>query len=310
MMAWHNDVVVVWVLLMLLSLSFQFLSLLLPSINVNTFQLSSTMGVKTGTSTNKDRPPKQTSTVKSPQPTCSSSKSPTAVNVNSLIAKINLPKAQFNGVLTALGSPGSNIDGLDAPKNLLPPLMETDTKVNHPGSPTSIETGSDKLALQGKEDPHTDLTVESTVRINETPISDPPNITKATSAEKQAPSSILRHTPTAPPAETMSPPSNKESTLNIPVKGSIIDRQRKLYIEVGDDMHKKTFHVEDFFGLYPSWPIIELAISPSDNNKDDRMNHFVNCCASLFAEILYVDDTAAIALLAITDDSKDSYITN
>ena len=40
------------------------------------------------------------------------------------------------------------------------------------------------------------------------------------------------------------------------------------------------------------------------------MNHFVKCCASLFAEILYVDDTAAIALLAITDDSKDSYITN
>ncbi len=40
------------------------------------------------------------------------------------------------------------------------------------------------------------------------------------------------------------------------------------------------------------------------------MNHFVKCCTSLFAEILYVDDTAAIAPLAITDNSKDSNITD
>jgi hypothetical protein len=108
----------------------------------------------------------------------------------------------------------------------------------------------------------------------------------------------------------MSPPSNEESTSNIPAKGSIIDRQCKLYIEVGDDGHKKTFHVEDFFGLYPAWPIVELVISLSGNNKDDRMNHFMKCCASLFAEILYVNYTAAIAPRVITDDSEDSYITN
>ncbi len=113
-----------------------------------------------------------------------------------------------------------------------------------------------------------------------------------------------------PPAETRSPPSNKESTLNISVKGSIIDRQRKLYIEVGDDGHEKTFHVEDFCGLYPSLPIIELTISPSGNNKGDRMNHFVKCCASLFAEISYANDTIAIAPLVITDNSEDSYITD
>jgi hypothetical protein len=70
------------------------------------------------------------------------------------------------------------------------------------------------------------------------------------------------------------------------------------------------FHIEDFCGLYPSWPIIELAISPSGNNKDDRVNHFVKCCTSLFAQILYVNDTARIAPLAITDDSEDSYITD
>jgi hypothetical protein len=49
---------------------------------------------------------------------------------------------------------------------------------------------------------------------------------------------------------------------------------------------------------------------PNGNTKDDRMNHFVKCCASLFTAILYVDDTAVIALIEITDDHKDSYITN
>ncbi len=210
----------------------------------------------------------------------------------------------------ALGSPGSDIDGLDGPKDLLPLPIEMDTEVNHLASPTSVKAGLEELALRGKEDPHIDSTVEFTVKINETPTSDPPNITQATSAEKQAPSLILWHTPTMPPAETRSPPSNKEFTLNIPIKGSITNRQHKLYIEVGDDGHEKTFHIEDFCGLYPSWPIIELAISPLGNNKDDKMSHFVKCCAFLFAEILYVNDTAAIAPLAITGDSKDSYITD
>jgi hypothetical protein len=70
------------------------------------------------------------------------------------------------------------------------------------------------------------------------------------------------------------------------------------------------FCVEDFVSLYPAWPIIELAISPSGNTKDDRMNHFVKCCASLFAEMLYVDDSTAIAPIKITDGREDSYITN
>ena len=67
--------------------------------------------------------------------------------------------------------------------------------------------------------------------------------------------------------------------------------------------------VEDFVGLYPTWPIIELAISPSGNTKDDMMNHFVKCCASLFAKILYVDDSTVIAPIEITNEREDSYMT-
>jgi hypothetical protein len=131
------------------------------------------------------------------------------------------------------------------------------------------------LAPQEKEDRHADPTVELTVRINESPASAPPSINQATSARKQTPSLILRHAPTAPPAVSATSPTIKDSLSEVPASGSIIDRQRKLLIEIDDDVHKKMFHVEDFVGLYPSWPIIKTAISPMGNSNDDRMNHFV-----------------------------------
>jgi hypothetical protein len=152
---------------MLSSLSCHLISLLPSLLNVNSFRLYSTMGVKTRTSTTKEKPPKPTFTTKSLQPTCSSSKSPTATNDDSLLAKINLPQTQFEGVLTALSSPGSNIVNLDGPDNLLPLPLEMDTQNNQ---------------------------VEPTCRINKTPTPDPPNIIQATFAEKQAPSLILWHT--------------------------------------------------------------------------------------------------------------------
>jgi hypothetical protein len=97
------------------------------------------------------------------------------------------------------------------------------------------------------------------VRINESPASAPPSINQATSARKQTPSLILRHAPTAPMAVSATPPTIKDSLSEVLASRSIINRQRKLLIEIDDDGHKKMFHVEDFVGLYPSWPIIELA---------------------------------------------------
>jgi hypothetical protein len=54
--------------------------------------------------------------------------------------------------------------------------------------------------------------------------------------------------------------------------------------------------VEDFIGLYPAWPIVEVAILPTGNAKEERMNMFVKCITALFGEILYIDDTDCIAL--------------
>jgi hypothetical protein len=66
----------------------------------------------------------------------------------------------------------------------------------------------------------------------------------------------------------------------------------------------------DFVGLYPAWPIVEVAISPTGNKKEERINMSVKCITLLFGEILYVDDTAAITPLKITNDNKENYITD
>jgi hypothetical protein len=55
------------------------------------------------------------------------------------------------------------------------------------------------------------------------------------------------------------------------------------------------------------WPIIEFSMAPTGDAKDDQMNSFVKCVAALFGEILYVDNTAKIATILITE-GKTTYI--
>jgi hypothetical protein len=99
-------------------------------------------------------------------------------------------------------------------------------------------------------------------------------------------------------------------TANDPSRKTIRDRHRRLLINLGEDGHKKAFHVEDFVGLYPAWPIVKVAILPTGNAKEERMNMFVKCITSLFGKIIFVDDTACIAPLETTDDNKDNYISD
>jgi hypothetical protein len=75
-------------------------------------------------------------------------------------------------------------------------------------------------------------------------------------------------------------------------------------------VERKAFHVEDFVGFYPAWPIIKVAISPTGNTKEERMNMFVKCITALFGEILYIHDSACIAPLEITNNNNDNYISD
>ncbi len=86
------------------------------------------------------------------------------------------------------------------------------------------------------------------------------------------------------------------------------DRFNLLYKEYSDNgMKESSYHVTNFAGLYPIWPIIEFSMAPTGETKDDCMTSFSKCVVALLGEILYVDDTAKIATISITDD-KSKYI--
>jgi hypothetical protein len=108
----------------------------------------------------------------------------------------------------------------------------------------------------------------------------------------------------------ITPETNDFQTNDDPSRKKILDKQNKLLINLGEDRQRKAFHVEDFAGFYPAWPIIEVAILPTGNAKEERMNMFVKCITALFGEILYVNDSACIAPLEITNDNDDNYISD
>ncbi len=88
------------------------------------------------------------------------------------------------------------------------------------------------------------------------------------------------------------------------------DRVNKLFREYSNDGQKETsFHVANFAGLTPIWPIIEFSMVPTGATKDKRMNLFVKCVTALLEEFLYVDDTTMITTLSTTKD-KSLYITS
>ena len=83
---------------------------------------------------------------------------------------------------------------------------------------------------------------------------------------------ILHCTPPAETTQQTTPARAVFQTYTDPSRKTILDKQRKLLISKGEDGQKRTSHVENFVGLYPAWPIIEVAISPTGNAKEERMN--------------------------------------
>ncbi len=90
--------------------------------------------------------------------------------------------------------------------------------------------------------------------------------------------------------------------------GVVHDRANKLLKVVEGGHVVYGYHIEDFFGLFPAWPIIKLALTPTGQTMDKKMNQFVRCISSLFGEILLVDEKAAIAPIAISNDNPEDMI--
>jgi hypothetical protein len=85
----------------------------------------------------------------------------------------------------------------------------------------------------------------------------------------------------------------------------IHNRTNMLFCVFSDNGMKETsYHVSDFAGLYPVLPIIKISMAPTGTAKDERMNLFTKCVTALLGEILYVDDTAKIATISITDNES------
>jgi hypothetical protein len=89
----------------------------------------------------------------------------------------------------------------------------------------------------------------------------------------------------------------------------IQDKSNKLLKEMMGG-HLTEFHVEDFAGLFPVWPIVELALAPSGASKDERMTQYVHSISALFGKILLVDKKAAIAPIKIMNDKPEDMITD
>ncbi len=75
-----------------------------------------------------------------------------------------------------------------------------------------------------------------------------------------------------------------------------------------DRMKESEYHVTNFAGFYPVWPIVEFSMAPNGATKDKRMSSFIKCMSALLGEILYVDNTARIAPIDITNNKEGSFI--
>jgi hypothetical protein len=73
-------------------------------------------------------------------------------------------------------------------------------------------------------------------------------------------------------------------------------------------MKETAYHVMDFAGFYLVWPIVKFSMAPTGTSKDKRMTSFIKCVTALLGEMLYVDESAMIAPIDITDDKEASFI--
>jgi hypothetical protein len=222
------------------------------------------MGIAT-CSASRQQPVQKVTTTKTPTPKgkhrleCQLSRSPRSVDVNTILANINLPQTRFETILMVLGPEAERNNEMEdnpAPLADIIPADEEADKANLSSNQVSPSTS-----------PNPDPTNIAIVRIHETLESDPPMSNPTMATTPQVPRLILQGTP---PVETMDQtttgPSDFQST-NDPSRRMILDRHRKLLINLGEDGHNKAFHVEDFIGLYPAWLILEVALSPTGNAK-------------------------------------------
>ena len=234
-------------------------------------------------------------------------KSPHTFSVNIHLANINRPTLRINSVLQALQS---NKYAATNP--------DTDSPMTAPVSPTTVDildgapvAPDDSVAPQKETVTQPSLSSRS-VRISKTATTGTTTggtpqgmATTPNNATRQ--STLLS---SARPTSTNKDPkddNNNSPTNNQPQE--IHDRDQKLYrVFSYDGLKEMAYQVMDFAGFYPVWPIAEFLMAPTGASKDKRMASFIRCVTALLGKMLYVDITATIAPINITDNKVAHFI--
>jgi hypothetical protein len=149
---------------------------------------NSTMGIATR-SASRQQPVQKVTTSKTPTPKgkhrseCQLSRSTRSVNVNTILAHINLPQTQFETILTNLGP--------EVERNIKTEDNPAPSADNNPADEEADEANLLSNQVSSPTFPNPDPTNSATVRINETPESGPPMSNSTMATTPQAPQSIL-----------------------------------------------------------------------------------------------------------------------
>jgi hypothetical protein len=223
------------------------------------------------------------------------SKSPRTTNINPLIAELNQPGARFDNVLEALRpatittNEKTHDNDLSNPCDLDPPTDKAN-QVTPLASPTCVD-----LQSSNEPTPTTNKNIttsnigdgnspQARVRISET--TETIDVNQSPAATTTSRRSILQSTTKSTSHNSNSSISDDDASQNKTHIKEVHDQSNMLFKVYSDDGMKETsYHVTDFAGLYPVWPIIEFLMAPTGEAKDNRMNSFTKCVVAQLREI-------------------------
>jgi hypothetical protein len=267
------------------------------------------MGITTRALTSKEKPTSRATIVTAATPkerrSKSLAKSPRTVNVNPLIAQINLPGARFDNVLEALRPTtthdSTQDDNLNDSCDRAPPSQKTN-QITPLASPTGVNQQLIEVSSTTKNN-GSEGSLQARVCISKATVTVEAEPTPAAPTTSRR--SILQSAPTGISQGSNSSISDDDASQSKNHIKEVHDRTKKLFRVFNNNRMKEIcYHVSDFAGLYPIWPIIKFSMAPTGAAKDKRLNLFMKCVTALLGEILYVNDTAKIATILITDDES------
>jgi hypothetical protein len=195
-------------------------------------------------------------------------------------------------------------DGLNNPCDQAPPAE----KFNHI-TPLASLMGVDQqptIASSTNEITGRVASPQARVRINDAAVT--VEVEPTPPAPTTSRRSILQSTSMSVSQESNSSISKDDASQSRSHLKEVHNHTNMLFQALSDDGMKETsYHISNFAGLYPVWPIIKFSMAPTGAKKDKRMNLFMKCVTALLGGNLYVNDMPKIAPILITNN-KSTYI--